>query len=164
MAHIPTVELATRNDLSDILDVYFDAFSGPSFTSVFPVGPSFDYHKRAWGTFLGVYERIPGMQECKIFVIRDTDGTFAAPKNGNILNLTRAGRVKSAALVWIIKPEDRGFKSWQHRWPDAFPGMNGDTLRAFYEGMGSQHHAVMADKEHICTSYQLPSTLAPSLL
>jgi hypothetical protein len=75
------VELATANDLGDILDVYFDAFSGPAFTSVFPPGPSYEYHRQAWGAFLGVHEAIPGMQECKVLVMRDAQGTsFLAQK------------------------------------------------------------------------------------
>ncbi|KAK2606304.1 hypothetical protein QQS21_003235 [Conoideocrella luteorostrata] len=136
------VEPATPGDLSAIVTMYFDAFSPSPLDSVFPPdGAGREYHRLAFAKFLAwegedssaaAGARPQPELQCRVLAIRDSS----------------TGAPQSIALLWIAQ-SSRGIRDWSQRWPDALPGMDGDAMVRFYEGMARQHHAAMGEEGHI---------------
>lgn len=64
---------------------------------------------------------------------------------------TVPGEPVSAALLWLIRPEDNGTWSWRKRWPPANAGQKDELLDHFFSGMATQHDRVMGKDPHVCT-------------
>lgn len=116
---------ATPQDLHSILSLFTTSFSSAYFQTLFPPTPAGRaYLAESWASFLS--DTSPG----KIYVIRE--GT---------------GRVIAFALYF----DEGGIVEYTTRWPkfDRF-GLDGERLRAFFEGMDEQHRAAMGDGDHVC--------------
>ena len=69
------VDLATLEDVSDLVDLFMDCFDDEYFQKLFPPdGPGQKYMQQAWTMFIKSNEL--GIQEGQVYVVRDAQGTL----------------------------------------------------------------------------------------
>jgi hypothetical protein len=71
------------------------------------------------------------------------------------------GKVISAAIYYIILPDDGGLWPWRKRVPSLQPGMTESKMDEFFNPMIEQQWDLMKDEPRVCKCLSPQATSAP---
>ncbi|KAI0101423.1 hypothetical protein F4776DRAFT_498191 [Hypoxylon sp. NC0597] len=127
------VSLANTDDIPDLLDIFWEAFSGPG-EIVFPhTDDGRKWLQRSFENFLG--QKSYYRPETKVAVVR------------NISN-----RPVALAIIHVVRPgQSISGQAWKTRWTrcEDIPGMNEEQLADFFEPLARAQYLVVGKEGHV---------------
>ncbi|KAI0465741.1 hypothetical protein F4859DRAFT_519771 [Xylaria cf. heliscus] len=133
------VSLATPNDIPDLINIFWEAFSGPA-ESTFPhTDGGRMWLERSFQNFLG--QQSYYRPESKVPVVRSANG-----------------RPVSFAIMHVVKPGQTAVgSSWRRRWSgaDDLPDVSDESLANFFEPLTKAHHLTVGKEGHVCKCFLL---------
>ncbi|KAI5865986.1 hypothetical protein GGS23DRAFT_363408 [Durotheca rogersii] len=134
-----TVEHATPSDISDLITVWWDAFSDDFIQRVYPQTPDGRaWLERAFARNMAPEDPEPGELVTKCLIVRD-------PADG----------LPAAIAVYHVVPEgsDAAQRSWRARWPtfEDLPDVKGreDVLDSFFGPMEKTQTYLLEGRGHV---------------
>ncbi|KAI0165397.1 hypothetical protein GGR52DRAFT_558592 [Hypoxylon sp. FL1284] len=127
------VSLATVDDVSDLVEIFWEAFSGPG-EALFPHNEGGrQWLQRSFENFLS--QKSYYRPEPKVAVVRNLNGKPVA-----------------LAIAHIVRPgQSIAGKSWKTRWGrcEDIPGISEEKLADFFEPLGRAHYLVVGKEGHV---------------
>ncbi|KAI2779873.1 hypothetical protein F4815DRAFT_471454 [Daldinia loculata] len=127
------VTLANTDDIPDLMEMFWEAFSGPG-EVMFPHNEAGrKWLQRSFDNFLG--QKSYYRPESKVAVVRNVNS-----------------RPVALAIAHIVGPgQNITGNSWKTRWSrcDDIPGMSEEKLAEFFEPLAKAHHLVVGKEGHV---------------
>ncbi|KAI4859817.1 hypothetical protein F4820DRAFT_462198 [Hypoxylon rubiginosum] len=127
------VSLANTDDISDLVEIFWEAFSGPG-EVVFPhTEGGRKWLQRSFENFLG--QKSYYRPESKIAVVRNLNS-----------------RPVALAIAHVVRPgQSIAGKSWKTRWArcEDIPGLSEEKLAEFFDPLARAHYLVVGKEGHV---------------